>query len=219
VSGVPRIVQTAPVPAWALRAYADLHGRQVNFEPIGWDRAASDPGWQVDRQHTPLPTEAPGPPQPGGPFEAARSLLHSYEVADPALVRAVFDAAAPLEGRDMLLVGRFYGLRFPMGVRIGGVIDGPDELDGARVHRFAWYYRTLDGHLERGQMDYEVVKYLEDGRVEFRIAAYSQRGPIHNPIVRTGFTLFGRWTQLRFYARASQRMRTLTAARVADGTP
>jgi uncharacterized protein (UPF0548 family) len=123
-------------------------------------------------------------------------------------VRAVYDAAAPLEGRDMLLVGRFYGLRFPMGVRIGGVVDGSDELDGAPVHRFAWHYRTLDGHLERGQMDYEVVKYLEDGRVEFRMAAYSQRGPIRNPIVRAGFALFGRRTQLRFYARASQRMRT-----------
>jgi uncharacterized protein (UPF0548 family) len=219
MTGAPRLVQTAPVPAWAFRAYADLHGRDVNFEPIGWDHAASDPAWQVDQQHTPLPAEAPGPPQAGGPFEVARDLLRSYEVADPALVRAVYDAAAPFDGRDMLLVGRFYGLRFPMGVRIGGVIDGADELDGAPVHRFAWHYRTLDGHLERGQMDYEVVKFLDDGRVEFRIAAYSQRGPIRNPIVHAGFALFGRWTQLRFYDRASQRMRTLTAARTADGTP
>jgi uncharacterized protein (UPF0548 family) len=218
VSGPRRIVQTAPVPSWTLRAYDDLHTREVNFEPVGWERAAADPAWHADRHHTPLPGEAPGEPQPGGPFEIARDLLHSYEVADPTLVRAVYDAASPLEGRDLLLVGRFYGLRFPMGVRIGGVVDGVDELDGAPVHRFAWHYRTLDGHLERGQMDYEVVKYLEDGRVEFRMAAYSQRGPIRNPIVRAGFALFGRRTQLRFYARASQRMRTLTAARAVDAT-
>ncbi|MFU8839246.1 MAG: DUF1990 family protein [Nitriliruptoraceae bacterium] len=215
----PRLVQTAPVPSWAFRAYGDLHGRAVNFTPVGWERAAADPAWRVDRQQTPLPSEAPGPPQPGGPFEVARALLRSYEVADPALVRAVYDAAAPLDGRDMLLVGRFYGLRFGMGVRVGGVIDGPDELDGAPVHRFSWHYRTLDGHLERGQMDYEVVKYLEDGRVEFRIAAYSQRGPIPNPVVRVGFGLFGRATQLRFYARAARRMQTLTAARIADRAP
>jgi uncharacterized protein (UPF0548 family) len=219
VSDARRLVQTAPVPAWAFRAYANLHGRPVNFEPVGWEHAAADPAWQVDRHHTPLPAEPPGPPQPGGSFEVARALLRTYEVADPALVRAVYDAAAPLEGRDLLLVGRFFGLRFPMGVRIGGVVDGPGEIDGAPVHRFAWHYRTLEGHLERGQMDYEVVKYLEDGRVEFRTAAYSQRGPIQNLIVRAGFALFGRWTQLRFYARASQRMRTLTAARIADGTP
>ena len=216
MSSVQRIVQTAPVPAWALRAYHDLHERDVNFEPIGWAAAVDDPAWQVDRDRTDLPAEAPGPPQPGGPFEVARGLLQSYEVADPALVRAVYDAAAPFDGRDMLLVGRFYGLRFPMGVRVGGVHDGPDELDGAPVHRFAWHYRTLEGHLERGQMDYEVVKFLEDGRVEFRIAAYSQRGQIGNPIVRAGFTLFGRSTQSRFYARALQRMRTLTADLATD---
>jgi uncharacterized protein (UPF0548 family) len=211
VRGPRRIVQTAPVPAWALRTYDDLHGRDVNFEPIGWEAAVADPTWQLDRRQTDLPSEAPGPPQPGGPFEVARGLLRSYEVADPALVRAVYDASAPFDGRDMLLVGRFFGLRFPMGVRVGGVFDGPDEVGGVPVYRFAWYYRTLEGHLERGQMDYEVVKYLEDGRVVFRTAAYSQRGRIRNPLVRAGFALFGRWTQLRFYARASERMRTLTS--------
>jgi uncharacterized protein (UPF0548 family) len=219
VSGTQRLVQTAPVPDWAVRRYDDLHTRGVNFVPVGWERAVADPAWQVDRHHTQLLPEPPGPPRSGGPFEVARDLLRDYRVADPALVRAVYDAAAPLEGRDMLLVGHFLGLRFPMGVRVGGVVDGPDELDGSPVHRFAWYYRTLDGHLERGQMDYEVVKHLEDGRVEFRIAAYSQRGPIPNPFVRAGFALFGRRTQVRFYARACQRMRELTARRVADGVP
>ncbi len=217
MSGAQRIVQTAPLPAWAVRAHDDLRGRDVNFEPMAWEDAAADPRWQVDRRHTELPAEAPGPPRPGGQFEIACDLLRSYEVADPELVRAVYDAATPFDGRDMLLVGRFLGLRFPMGVRIGGVFDGPDEVDGVAVHRFAWHYRTLEGHLERGQMDYEVVKYLEDGRVEFRISAYSQRGPIQNPIVRAGFALFGRSTQKRFYTRALQRMRSLTAERVADG--
>ncbi|TVR32145.1 MAG: DUF1990 family protein [Nitriliruptor sp.] len=217
VSGARRIVQTAPLPEWAVRAYDDLHGRDVNFSPIAWEDAAADPRWQVDRERTDLPAEAPGPPRPGGPFETACDLLRRYEVADPALVRAVYDAAAPFDGRDMLLVGRFLGLRFPMGVRVGGVFDGRDEVDQVPVHRFAWHYRTLEGHLERGQMDYEVVKYLEDGRVEFRIAAYSQRGPIQNPIVRAGFALFGRPTQKRFYARAMRRMRTMTAERVGDG--
>jgi uncharacterized protein (UPF0548 family) len=218
VSDARQVVQTAPVPTWALRRYDELHDRRVNFDPMSFDEAAADPGWQADRKHTDLPAEAPGPAAPGGPFEVARALLYSYEVADPALVRAVYDAEAPFDGRDMLLVGRFYGLRFPMGVRVGGVVDGPGELDGMEVQRFAWHYRTLEGHLEQGQMDYEVVKYLADGRVEFRIAAFSRRGPISNPIVRLGFALFGRSTQTRFYDRATARMRSLTAARVADAS-
>ena len=218
MSAPRRLVQTAPVPAWALRAYDDLHERAVNFEPLGWEQAAADPAWQVDRRQVDLPSEAPGPPQSRGPFEVARRLLVSYEVADPALVRAVYDEQAPLDGRDLLLVGRFFGLRFPLGVRIGGVVDGCDEVDGRSVHRFAWHYRTLDGHLERGQMDYEVVKFLDDGHVEFRIAAYSQRAANPNPIVRAGLALFGRPTQLRFYARALQRMQTLTAAELTEST-
>lgn len=217
MSGPPQLVTTAPLPDRALRAYGELAGRGLNFTPIGWEAAAADPAWRADRQQTPLPGEVPGPPEPGGPFEVARELLRTYEVADPAMVRAVYDAAAPLEGRDLLLVGRFYGLRFPMGVRIGGVVDGPGEVDGVPVHRFAWHYRTLEGHLERGQMDYEVVKYLGDGRVVFRFAAYSQRGTGQHPVVRAGFTLFGRRTQLRFYRRISRRMRTLTTARSVAG--
>ena len=208
------MVQTAPVPAWAASRYADLNGREINFTPMTWEQAAADPAWRVDRQHTVIASEAPGPPQPGGPFEVARDLLRNYEVADPSMVRAVYDASAPLEGRDLLLVGRFHGLRFPMGVRIGGVVDGADVIDDVPVHRFAWHYRTLEGHLERGQMDYEVVKYLTDGRVEFRMSSYSQPGPIQNPIVRAGFALFGRRTQLRFYARARQRMRMMAVAGV-----
>jgi uncharacterized protein (UPF0548 family) len=218
VSVERRIVTTAPVPSAALAAYERLGALTVNFAPMRWEEAAADPAWRADRRRIDLPSEPPGPPVDGGSFAVARELLWTYEVADPTLVRAVYDAAAPLAGRDMLLVGRFAGLRFPMGVRVGGVIDRPGPEQGDGVARFAWHYRTLEGHLERGQMDYEVSKDAASGRVEFRMAAYSQRGRIDNPVVRAGFTLFGRPTQLRFYARALERMRRFTAERaVLDG--
>ena len=213
MSDARRIVSTAPVPGSARVRFERLARLEVNFTPMSWEQADEDPSWRADRRRVDLPSEPPGPPLAGGPFAVARALLWTYEVADPALVRAVYDAAAPLDGRDMLLVGRFAGLRFPMGVRVGGVVDGPGVEDGAAVHRFAWHYRTLQGHLERGQMDYEVVKELASGRVSFRMAAYSQRGEITNPVVRAGFAVFGRPTQLRFYARALERMRRLTAER------
>jgi uncharacterized protein (UPF0548 family) len=217
VSDGGRIVSTAPVPGSARVRLARLARLGVNFTPISWEEADADPAWRADRRRLELPPEPPGPPVEGGPFAVARVLLWTYEVADPALVRAVYDAAAPLEGRDMLLVGRFAGLRFPMGVRVGGVVDGPDGEDGAATHRFAWHYRTLEGHLERGQMDYEVVKDVESGRVSFRMAAYSQPGDIANPVVRAGFAVFGRRTQLRFYARALARMGRLTSQRATVG--
>lgn len=212
-----RLVTTAPLPSSALAAYERLGALEVNFVPMRWEEAAAEPAWRADRRRIDLPSEPPGPPVAGGPYLVARELLWTYRVADPALVRAVYDAAAPLEGRDMLLVGRFAGLRFPMGVRVGGVIDGVDPEGDEGVHRFAWHYRTLAGHLERGQMDYEVVKDAASGRVEFRLAAYSQRGRIDKPVVRAGFALFGRPMQLRFYARALERMRTLTAERSGPG--
>jgi uncharacterized protein (UPF0548 family) len=218
VSDARRIVTTAPVPRSARARYEQLARLAVNFTPISWEEAAADPAWRTDRHRIELATEAPGPPVDGGPFAVARTLLWNYEVADPALVRAVYDAAAPLEGRDMLLVGRFAGLRFPMGVRVGGVVDGPDVEAGEAIHRFAWHYRTLEGHLERGQMDYEVVKHVASGAVSFRMAAYSQPGEITNPVVQAGFAVFGRPTQLRFYARALARMRRLTTERATAAT-
>ena len=64
---------------------------------------------------------------------------------------------------------------------------------------WGWCYRTLRGHLERGQMDYEVRKWLDTGAVEFRIAAISHRARVGNPLVRLGFRLLGRREQLKFY--------------------
>lgn len=212
MSETTQLVQTGPISRWVARSYRALSKRAVNYEPITWDEAAVDPRWHVDHQSVILATEKPGPPQPQGPYAIARQMLHNYEVADPLMVRALYDASRPLEGRDMLLVGRLCGMRFPMGVRVGGVFDGVDLLEGEPVERFSWYYRTLEGHIERGQMNYEVVKYLNDGRVEFRMAAYSRRGPIANPVTFLGFLMFGRALQLRFYTRAVERMTRLTAA-------
>jgi hypothetical protein len=68
-------------------------------------------------------SEAPGPPAPGGSFEIAKRLLRDYEFADPAIVGAVYAEDSPLERRDLLLEGRFHGLRFHFGVRVGGLVD------------------------------------------------------------------------------------------------
>lgn len=207
------IVSTAPVSDSAVRALTPLATRSVNFEPIAFRRAAADPAWRADVMVCPLPSEPPGPPLPDGPFAIARAMLIRYEFADPSLVRAVYDRRVPFDGRDMLLVVRFYGLRFHVGVRVGGTVDEVAQVEGRPAHRFRWHYHTLEGHLERGQMTYELVKWLDDGRVELRVDAYSQTADISNPIIALGVKLFGRERQLTFYDRSLARTRRIVEER------
>ena len=200
------------------RTVDDLHGRGYNFDPARLHEIAAAEGWHHDDRRQALPREPPGEPVPGGSFERAKALMRDYAFADGSAVHAIFEQDAPLQGRDMLLVGRFLGLDFRLGVRVGGVVDEVRTEDGRPVHVWGWFYRTLRGHLERGQMSYEVWKWLDTGAVEFRIAAVSHRGRIGNPLVRLGFALLGRREQLKFYDHTCEVMAARTAAAVA-GAP
>jgi uncharacterized protein (UPF0548 family) len=116
----------------------------------------------------------------------------------------------------MLLELRFLGLRFPVGVRVTNVYEETRAADGGEVAVWGWSYATLEGHLEQGEMSWEVRKRLDTGAVEFRIRSYSRRAPIANPLVRLGFRLFGRREQLRFIGRTSERMRRLVEEGIRD---
>jgi uncharacterized protein (UPF0548 family) len=203
----------------ARRALAALAAKGLNFDPDQHQHVTTENGWKIDDYLQPLPPEPPGPPVPGGSFEAARRLLGDYAFADPAIVRAIYAEDSPLERRDMLLEGRFYGLRSHLGVRVGGLVDEERAVEGRPMRRWGWSYRTLQGHLEMGQMDYEVRKWLDSGEVEFRIHAFSRPARIPNPVVRLGFRVFGRWVQRRFARHACQRMARFTAAEARVGAP
>lgn len=186
-------------------ALEHLRGAEVNFTPPAPGVLAVD-GWQIDDYCVALPSEPPGPPLPDGPWEKARRAAGDYVIADPSILRAAWRPEEPLEGRTMLLEGRFYWMRFLLGVRVSQVIDELREVDGNDVRVWGWSYQTLEGHLERGQMDYEVWKWISSGRVEFRMHAYSKPATITNPLVRVGFALFGRHMHKRFARRALDRM-------------
>ncbi|HEX2698858.1 MAG TPA: DUF1990 family protein [Acidimicrobiales bacterium] len=195
----------------ARRVLDALHDRHLNFDPEERSGFTVENGWRIDHYCEPLGAEPPGPPVQGGTWEVACGLMRDYEFADPRIVRAVYYPDRPLEGRDMLLEGRFWGLRFHLGVRVGGVIDSTRTVDGREVRVWGWNYRTLAGHLEMGQMDYEAWKWLDTGEVEFRISAYSRRAPVPNPVIRLGLRVFGRREQVRFARHACERMERLTA--------
>jgi uncharacterized protein (UPF0548 family) len=191
--------------------------------PVNYDEGAAPPavteGWHIDRCVLELGREAPGEPEPGGLLETAATLVNTYELSDPSILRAAFRYPGPLVGRDMLLEGRFLVLRFLLGVRITAEHDEVRDRPHGPERVVGWSYQTLRGHLEQGRLTYELAKDLRTGRVEFRILAYSRRAPIRSTILRLGFRLFGRRTQLRFYRQALARLRALLAAPPAPPRP
>jgi uncharacterized protein (UPF0548 family) len=194
-----------------------LHDLQINYDPARAPQEGVPEGhWHVDSGETFVGQEPPGPPVTGGPWEMACLLVRQYEFAEPRILRAVYRAQDGLAGRDMLLEGRFAGLRFYLGVRVTEVIDENREENGASQRVWGWSYQTLEGHLEQGRLRYEVIKDVSSGTVDFRVSGYSRRAPIASPVIRWGFGLFGRWTQQRFYRNVLERMRRLVGVAQAD---
>ncbi len=200
------------LPPEELEALRVLRDKPLNFNLAERPSFTRGAGWHIDDYRQPLPSEAPGPPEPDGVWERAKQLMLDYEFADPKIVTAIYAEDSELEGRDMLLEARFWNLiRFRFGVRVGGVVDQTYTRDGREVRIWGWSYRTLQDHLEMGQMDYQVWKWADSGEVEFRIHVVSRPASIPNPIVRLGFRLFGRREQVRFARRACERMACLLA--------
>lgn len=183
-------------------ALDELSERPVNYRPEELGTA----GWHRDCHRARLPDERPGDPEPGGPWEVARRLVEIYEPPAPSIIRGLYRADVPLERRDILLEARFYGLHFLMGVRVTEVIDEVRD-DDLRV--WGWSYGTLEGHLERGNMTYEVVKHMDSGQVEFVTYGVSRSAPTLGPVIGLGWRLFGRRTQLRFYRRCGERVQRI----------
>jgi uncharacterized protein (UPF0548 family) len=204
-------MEPSPDPR-ARRRLERLSDLSVNFDPSRLDEYGSENGWHRDDMTERLPHERSGEPAEHASWELARRLVVDYQLADPRMVRAFYRAGAPLAGRDMLLRIRFGLLRFDVGVRVGDVYDEVREVDGRPARVFGWFYRTLEGHFEEGQMNYELWKWMDTGDVYFRLFAVSRPARSGPLISRLGFRLFGRVHQLRFYRQICRRARLLTEA-------
>ena len=202
-------------------ALDDLRHREINYDPaLAPEDGHAEGHWHVDSAAALVGREPPGEPVPGGPFETARRLVSQYEFADAHILRGVYRTDCDLLGRDMLLEGRFWILRFYFGVRVTGVFDGTRDTEHGPERVWGWCYQTLQGHLEQGRLNYEVIKNLATGQVAFRVTGYSRRSGIPNPVVRWGFGVFGRWTQQRFYRNIQRRMfRLMQAAQRGEELP
>jgi uncharacterized protein (UPF0548 family) len=193
------------------RRLAELADKPVNYDPETLDLDHPPRRWHVDDRCQPLPAEPPGEPVPGGSWEIARRLIRGYEFADPSLVRAHYDPQRPLEGREMLLELRALGLvSVHVGVRVVRVYDEVREVRGRGARVSGWAYRTLEGHVEQGQMDWQVWKWSDTGEVQFRVHAVSRPASIANPVIRIGFWLLRDHERGVFLDSTDTRMRSLT---------
>jgi uncharacterized protein (UPF0548 family) len=191
----------SPTTRYRLDAYAHTG---LNYDPLTLSEAA---GYSVTDVRHALPSEAPGDPVPHGSFEIARRLISEYDFADPALVRASYDATVPLLGRTMVLQLRALGvISVHVGVRIIRTIDEEREASGRRVRIWGWTYGTLEGHVEAGEMSWETWKWLDTGEVEFRCHALSRPAKIRNPFVALGFKVLGPHERKTFLHGTGNRM-------------
>jgi uncharacterized protein (UPF0548 family) len=205
-------------PPRVRRRLAELSAKELNFDPAALAEASSGTGWTITDLCQPLPGEPPGGPIDRGSWEIARRLMRGYEFADPSIVRAYYDPGAPLDGRNMLLKLQALGLaHLYVGVRVGEVYERTLRPDGGEVKVWGWNYRTLDGHVEMGQMDWEVWKWIDDGRVEFRVHAVSRPAPIRNPFVFVGFRAVRKRERQAFLESTKRRMRAFTELALAQG--
>jgi uncharacterized protein (UPF0548 family) len=201
-----RVAQSAG--AGVAKRLAALCDRPVNYDPEA-PHPESD-GWRIDDFCEVLPSEPPGPPIDGGPFQIAQTLLRDYKVADPSIVRAHYNRDAPLEGRDMLLELRFLVFRTFGGCRVGRITDERRTVEGRPVQVWGWPYQTLEGHIEQGEMSWEVWKWLDTGEVQFRVHSYSRMAGSRNPFTLVGVWLFAQRERRRYLTAACRRIRKLT---------
>lgn len=196
----------------AVGAWTGLASSPVNYSTD----EVHGPEWHIDTYRVPLPAEGAGAPEAAGSWAHACRLVRDYEFSPPEIIRALYEPDTPLLGRNMLLEARFHGLHFYCGVRVTEVVDR--SLDGAeRAWGFA--YETLEGHLERGKVTYEVVKQQETGAVHFVISCHSRAEPNLDRITLLGWRLFGRRTQVRFYHRCGERLQHFVTAALRGEAP
>ena len=198
-----------PLDPRLLARLSEISRMQPTVDLSQRDSYVAATGWNVDAREVPLPPESPGEPLPDASFAAACTILTQYSFPPPRLIRGRFDPTAPLDGRAMLLTATYLWMTFELPVRVSRVIDSRRNAAEGMEHVWGYSYQTLAGHLERGEITFEIIKTLRSGHVRFRIASFSQTNHIANLIHRIGFRFVGRRLQARFAVESLHNMQRL----------
>lgn len=197
-----------------------LQERAYNFDLEKREDYTKINGWHIDDYQVELPPEQPGEPASNGSWKLTCDVIRNYEFPDPSIITGIFIPDTPLKDRVMLLQARFLVFSFLFGVRVGEVYEerrNDPEYGEAVV--WGYNYRTLQGHWEMGEISFTAWKFIESGRVEFRIHAFSKVGFIPNIFYRIGFAIFGRGLQIKFSRSALERTRLFVVDRLQPDLP
>jgi hypothetical protein len=135
--------------------------------------AGPGPGDHSDSYERVMATEAPGPPQPDGPFEMLARAILGYEIFPPSLVSGVLR-------RNPVQVGDTYGICYHVLPGIDLFFAGRvvavfrEQADG--VWRAGFTFRTVIGHPELGEETFWVEKDLATGVVRAGLRSWSRPG-------------------------------------------
>lgn len=179
-----------------------LHTLERNFDTDPEDLPGRSQ-WHTYASESVISIASSGPPAMVGAFVRGREALTSYAFSDTRIVRAFFEADAPLLDRRMLLeVTAFRLLHYLSGVVVGAV----RSQQSAGGTEFGFRYDTLEGHIERGVEWFTLRKDHESGQIRFRISAAWMPGEFPNWWSRLGFRLVGRYYQKKWHIRAHEIM-------------
>lgn len=176
--------------------------------PISEEDAQDPVKWRHYYSEAVIAREPPGSPEVDGAFERACSLIEGYEFSDPRVVRAHFDASAPLLGRRMLLDLRVLSMHLLCGVAVGSTRN--ERLPDRSV--FAFRYDTLQGHPEAGSEWFSLIKDHHTGSIIFRIQAAWRQGDLPNWWMQLGFRLLARPYQRAWHRLAYLRLRAMVSS-------
>jgi hypothetical protein len=148
------------------------------------------PGDRRDSYQRDYAREAPGPPEPDGPFRRLARAIQGYEVFPPSWVSGVL-RRAPVEAGDTYGISYHFlpGIDLFFGGRVMAAFDGPE----GDVWRAGFTFRTLRGHPELGEETFWVEKDLASGVVRAGLRSWSRPGHWLTRLVAP----LTRWVQVR----------------------
>jgi hypothetical protein len=152
--------------------------------------AGPRPGDRHNRFERGMAREAPGPPEPGGPYERLARAIHAYRIFPPQLVTGVLQRVPVRAGDTVGTCSHFLpGIDLSFAGRVSDVFAGRD----GDAWRDGFSVRTVRGHPMIGEETFWVEKDAVRGEVRAGLRSWSRPGTW---LTRVGLP-FLRWYQAR----------------------